>query len=203
MTKQPTKVGKSVVGKELVSHHQSLYEGMKARNPSIYTRDGPSQLLMTIWQKKSTIHWSTIRNRRFDEYCCYRLCGTFQIRYLTPNQCQEESQFVIQQLLYILLFLCDCETLEESSGGTHLSPNPFTAQGLRVGWIVLGECSIQSWSNDTRESWLTLPVLLLWQSTAARSSSRSGWSLAALDFTVSWMFNSSGVECSDGGFRGS
>ena len=48
MTKQPTKVGKSVVGEELVSHHQSLYEGMKARNPSIYTRDGPSQLLMTI-----------------------------------------------------------------------------------------------------------------------------------------------------------
>ena len=48
MTKQPTKVGKSVVGEELVSHRQSLYEGMKARNPSIYTRDGPSQLLMTI-----------------------------------------------------------------------------------------------------------------------------------------------------------
>ena len=47
MTKQPTKVGKYLVGEKLISHRQSLYDKMKARKPTIYTRDGPSQLLTT------------------------------------------------------------------------------------------------------------------------------------------------------------
>ena len=35
-------------GEKLITHRQGLYGVMKARNPTIYTRDRPSKRLMTI-----------------------------------------------------------------------------------------------------------------------------------------------------------
>ena len=47
MTKQPKKIGQKLGGENLISHRQLMYDVLKARNPTIYTRDGPSKMLMS------------------------------------------------------------------------------------------------------------------------------------------------------------
>ena len=53
MTTQPKKMGKSLSGRKLISPHQHMYDETKARNPSLFTHDGRSKLLMTS-SKNST-----------------------------------------------------------------------------------------------------------------------------------------------------
>ena len=47
MTKQPTKIGQKLGGENLISYRQQMYDVLKARHPTIYTRDGPSKMLMS------------------------------------------------------------------------------------------------------------------------------------------------------------